>query len=64
MKYQIKSISGHQTSKIFAIAFAVMTLPFAIIGIIGFFAAPGLEDQNGNEVSFPWLFLISMIIVC
>lgn len=57
MKVQIKSISGHQTSKVIAICFALFTTPFALIGGVGFFAAPTINTVTGDPIpSFPWLF--------
>jgi hypothetical protein len=57
MKVQIKNISGHQTSKVFALTFAILMLPFSFIAIFFFFMAPGFETPNGESMpSFPFLF--------
>ena len=55
MKIQIKNVSSHQTSKVFSLMFAFMTIPFALIGVFGFFFAPESENGAGN---FPFLFFV------
>ena len=52
MKIQIKNVSSHQTSKVFAIMFSFMALPFAFIGIFSFLFAPTPSSGMSN---FPFL---------
>jgi len=56
MKVQIKTISGHQSSKVFAILLALFTLPLALVGALGFAFAPPTVNQNGAQVNSPWMF--------
>lgn len=50
-------MSGHQTSKVFALLYVLLTIPFAIIGILGFIFADPTVMQNGQPApKFPWLF--------
>lgn len=57
MKIEIKSFSSHKTSKIIALMFAALTLPFAVIGILGFVFAPELKTHDGETMpNFPFLF--------
>ncbi|WP_220494619.1 hypothetical protein, partial [Pseudoalteromonas sp. SG44-8] len=56
MKVQIKSFSSHQTSKVIALAFALFTIPFSIMGVIGFFVAPEMKTSTGESIpNFPFL---------
>lgn len=58
MKKQISNISGHQTSKVFAMLYVLFTAPFAVLGILGFIFASPMEMANGQPAPhFPWLFL-------
>lgn len=57
MKYQIKSLSGHQSAKVMALLFILLTIPFSLFGIIGFFVVGPITTHDGAEVSFPWLLL-------
>lgn len=52
MKIQIKNVSPHQTSKVLSLMFALLTLPFAIIGILSFIFSP----DTGGAGKFPFLF--------
>ena len=57
MKVQITNISGHQTSKVLAITFAILMLPFSFIAIFFFFMTPEMETNNGEQIpNFPFLF--------
>ncbi|MBI3776872.1 MAG: hypothetical protein HY273_15240 [Gammaproteobacteria bacterium] len=59
MKKQISNVSGHQTSKVFAISYMVLTIPLLIIGIIMLFVGgtgPGPEGHVGPK--FPALFFL------
>ncbi|KID56602.1 hypothetical protein JF50_11745 [Pseudoalteromonas luteoviolacea] len=57
MKVQITSISGHQTSKVFAITIAVLMLPMSFLPLFFFFLDPGLQTSDGEQISnFPFLF--------
>ncbi|KTF16110.1 hypothetical protein [Pseudoalteromonas sp. H105] len=57
MKIEIKSFSSHKTSKIISLMFAVLTLPFALMGFLGFFFAPELKTSDGETMpNFPFLF--------
>jgi len=57
MKVQIKNISGHQTSKVFALTFAILMIPFSFISIFFFFMAPELKTDSGEVMpNFPFLF--------
>jgi len=57
VKKQISNISGHQTSKVFALLYLIFTIPFTFIGIIGFIASGPMEMSNGQMApQFPWLF--------
>ena len=57
MKIEIKSFSSHKTSKIISLMFAVLTLPFAVMGVFGFFFAPELKTHDGETMpNFPFLF--------
>ncbi|WP_147302667.1 hypothetical protein [Thalassotalea euphylliae] len=57
MKVQITNISGHQTSKVFALTFAILMLPLSFISLFMFFMAPEMETNNGEPFpSFPFLF--------
>ncbi|WP_111980023.1 hypothetical protein [Algibacillus agarilyticus] len=57
MKIQIKSFSSHQSSKIIALTFFVLMLPFSVISILFFFLAPEVGTSNGDTMpSFPFLF--------
>lgn len=57
MKVQIKNISGHQTSKVFALTFAILMIPFSFISVFFFFMAPDLKTESGETVTnFPFLF--------
>jgi hypothetical protein len=55
MKIQIKNVSSHQSSKVLSLMFAFMTLPFAIVGVIGFIFAPESPDGMSNV---PFLFFV------
>ena len=57
IKKQISNISGHQTSKVFALLYVLFTIPFAFIGVLGFMFASPMEMSNGEIApQFPWLF--------
>lgn len=57
MKIQIKNISGHQTSKVFALTFAILMLPFSLMSVFFFFMMPEMETGNGEVMpNFPFLF--------
>lgn len=58
MKKQITEVSGHQTSKVFAAMYFVMTLPFILIGLVGL-------AFKGHGVHFPsMLFFLLPFIYC
>ncbi|ALU42307.1 hypothetical protein [Pseudoalteromonas rubra] len=57
MKIQITNISGHQTSKVFAITLVILMLPFSFISIFFFFMTPEMKTNNGEQIpSFSFLF--------
>jgi hypothetical protein len=57
MKIEIKSFSSHKTSKILALMFAVLTIPFMLVGILGFLFAPEIKTHDGETLpNFPFLF--------
>lgn len=57
VKIEIKSFSSHKTSKIISLIFAVLTIPFALIGFLGFLFAPELKTSDGESMpNFPFLF--------
>jgi hypothetical protein len=57
MKVEIKKISGHKTSKAFALTFAILMLPFSFIALTFFFIGPEIETPNGESMPrFPFLF--------
>lgn len=59
IKKQISNISGHQTSKVFALLYILFTSPFAIIGILGFLFSGSAEMPDGQPTPhIPWLFFI------
>lgn len=58
MKKQISNISGHQTSKVFALLYAALTVPLAVIGVIAFLFGSPPEVQNSQSIDFPWLFFV------
>ena len=60
MKIQIKNVSSHQTSKVFSLILALMTLPFAIIGVLSFVFTPNSPDDPS---SFPFFIFIFAPII-
>ena len=50
LKLQIKSFSSHQTSKVFALTFSVLTLPFSFMAIFIYFMMPEIENSNGETM--------------
>ena len=59
IRKQILNISGHQTSKVFALLYVLFTIPFAFIGIMGFLFGGLAEMPNGQpDTQFPWLFFV------
>lgn len=57
MKVQINRVNGHQTSKVFAIVFALLTSPFAFMAVFGFMFSTPPETPSGEPLSkFPFLF--------
>jgi len=59
MKKQISNISSHQTSKVFALLYVLFTIPFALIGVLGFLFGSPTEMANGQpQMQFPWMFLV------
>lgn len=59
IRKQISNISGHQTSKVFALLYVLFTIPFVFIGLIGFFVGSPAEMANGQPAPhFPWLFFV------
>ena len=60
MKIQIKNVSSHQTSKVFSLILALMTLPFAIIGVLSFVFTPDSPDDSS---SFPFFIFIFAPII-
>ncbi|MBL1259299.1 MAG: hypothetical protein COB33_008885 [Thiotrichaceae bacterium] len=64
MKKQISNVSGHQTSKVFALLYMLFTIPFAIVGILGFMFSSSMEMPNGQVgPQFPWLFFVFAPII-
>ena len=54
---EINTFSSHKTSKILALMFAALMLPFTIMGILGFLLALEMKKQDGESVpDFPFLF--------
>ncbi|MBQ4835784.1 MULTISPECIES: hypothetical protein [Pseudoalteromonas] len=60
MKVQISRFSGHQTSKILALMFALMTVPFMLVGVMGVLFAPNTE-QDGPI--FPFILFIILPLI-
>ncbi|RKD32458.1 hypothetical protein [Thermohalobacter berrensis] len=65
MKYQIKNISGHQTSKVIATITAIISSVFALIGLfislLVSFALPG-DFPVGSLIMFIFIPLIYFAI--
>ena len=59
IKKQISNISGHQTSKVFALLYVLLAAPLLFIGIISFLFGTPAESPNGQPAPhIPWLFFI------
>ena len=59
MKQQIINVSGHQTSKVIALLYVVLTVPFIFIGVLSFMFGGTPEDANEQKAQmFTTVFLI------
>lgn len=60
MKVEIKSLSAHQTSKVFSILMFAVSLVFIIPMMLMMFAISPGTDAHGNAVKIPYAILIAM----
>ena len=59
IKKQISNISGHQTSKVFALLYVLFTIPFAFVGVLGLIFSSPTQISNGEPThQFPWLVFV------
>jgi hypothetical protein len=58
VKKQIKRLSPHQNGKVFAILFALGSLPFLIIMLLGMFMSMPDMDQHGNPIGAPYFMFV------
>ena len=65
MKKQIATISAHQSAKVLAILYVILTLPFCLIGIIGYIVSMlgASPDPASPGPTFPFGLLIFMPII-
>ena len=55
MKYQISHISSHRTSMFLAIMAVIITLPLAVIGLLGMFF-------SGNVINYEFIVALSLFV--